>query len=192
MKVGLFFGSFNPIHIGHLILAQYFLEFTDLQEVWLVVSPHNPFKKKSTLLDDHQRLHLVQLAVEDIPGLRASDVEFGLPQPSYTITTLIHLQEKYPTHDFSLLIGQDNLEGFQKWRNSNQLLDLARLLVYPREGAELPQWAADHPNVHLEPAPKMEISSTFLRNALKKGKDVRSWLPAPVWEEIQKSGLYLR
>lgn len=192
MKVGLFFGSFNPIHIGHLILAQYFLEFTDLQEVWLVVSPHNPFKKKSTLLNDHQRLHLVQLAVEDIPGLRASDVEFGLPQPSYTITTLIHLQEKYPIYEFSLLIGQDNLEGFQKWRNSNQLLDLARLLVYPREGAELPPWAAEHPRVHLEPAPKMEISSTFLRNALKKGKDVRSWLPAPVWEEIQKSGLYLR
>lgn len=192
MNVGLFFGSFNPIHQGHLILAQYFREFTDLDEVWLVVSPHNPFKKKSTLLDDHQRLYLVQLGVDDIPGLRASDVEFGLPQPSYTITTLVHLMEKYPGHRFSLLIGQDNLGGFTKWRNADQLLEKTDLLVYPRFESDLPDWAVAHPRVHIVDAPKVEISSTFIRHALRQGKDVRTYLPPAVWEEIQKSGLYLR
>src|ERR1044071_9749959 len=132
MHVGLLFGSFNPVHIGHMALANYMLEFTDMKEVWFVVSPQNPFKGKSQLLKEQDRLLLVQLAIDDQPGYRSSNIEFGLPQPSYTVNTLVHLKEKYPTHRFSLIIGQDNLETFHKWKNHEEILSRHKLLVYPR------------------------------------------------------------
>jgi nicotinate-nucleotide adenylyltransferase len=132
MKIGLYFGTFNPIHIGHLIIADYMAEFTDLDQVWMVVTPHNPHKKKATLLDDYQRLHLVHLATEDYPKIKPTDIEFKLSQPNYTINTLVHLQEKYPKNQFALIMGEDNLNSFHKWKNHDVILQHHDLYVYPR------------------------------------------------------------
>jgi len=189
MKIGLFFGSFNPIHVGHLVLANYMLEFTELEEIWFVVSPHNPFKEKSTLLNQNQRLFLVNLAIEDHPRMRSSSIEFDLPQPSYTIHTLVHLKEKYPQHEFCIIVGQDNLKNFGKWKNHEELLKNHNLYVYPRIQAEASEFD-NHPKVHLTEAPVVEISSTFIRKAIKEKKDVRFFLPNKVWEEIESSNLY--
>lgn len=189
MNIGLFFGSFNPIHIGHLVLANYMLEYTPMEELWFVVSPQNPFKEKQSLLDQNQRLYLVNLAIEEHPRMRASNIEFSLSQPSYTINTLAHLKEKYPQHRFSLILGQDNLKSFSKWKNYEEILKHYTLYVYPRPKAEASEFD-QHPSVHLTEAPVIDISSTFIRQAIKDKKDVRYFLPAKVWEEVERSDLY--
>lgn len=189
MQIGLFFGSFNPVHIGHMALANYMLSFTELDEVWLVVSPHNPLKLKSTLLDQHQRLALVELAVDDHSRIRASNIEFQLTQPSYTIHTLAHLYEKYPQHNFSLIMGQDNLSSFHKWKNHEEILRTCKIYVYPRPDTG-PSTFDEHPQVIFTSAPVMDISSTFIRNALRDKKDIRYFLPHKVWEEIDQMNFY--
>lgn len=191
MHIGLFFGSFNPVHIGHMVLANYMQRYTDLQEVWLVVTPQNPLKTKSTLLDQHHRLFMVELAIDDAPGIRSSNIEFKLPQPSYTINTLVHLCEKFPEHRFSLIMGQDNLHGFTKWKNYEAILKSHHIYVYPRPNA-LGSEFDTHPHVHLTQAPLMEISSTFIRNAIKEKKDIRFFLPPKVWEQIDAMGFYTK
>lgn len=194
-NIGLYFGSFNPIHIGHLVVGEYLVENADLDEVWLVVSPHNPFKKRSTLLDDYTRLHLVERALEDYPKLRASSVEFGLPQPSYTIDTLTHLKEASPTLEFSLIMGEDNLKTLPRWKNGDQILEHHRIFVYPR--FETPK-ATPEPEsnlgnaleiVHVA-APRMEISSSEIRRGIASGRSVKSMLPQIVWEYIDQNNLY--
>jgi len=189
MKVGLFFGSFNPVHAGHLVLANYMLEYTDLERIWFVVSPHNPLKKKSTLLDEKQRLQMVDLAIGDNIKLKASNIEFNLPQPSYTIVTLTYLKEKYPQHEFVLIMGADNLESFHKWKNYEEILKHHQLYIYPRpesDGGKL----KDHPQIKLINAPLMEISSTAIRQAIKEKKDMRYFMPEAVWQYINEMHFY--
>lgn len=187
-KVGLFFGSFNPIHIGHLIIANYIANFTFLDEVWFVVSPQNPFKEKKSLGNMYDRLEMVNLAIEGSDKLRASDIEFNLPQPSYTIDTLIYLSEKYPSKDFSLIMGEDNLENLSKWKNADIILRDYTIIVYPRPGydAEL----KNHPSVTVTDAPVMELSSTFLRQSIKSKKDIKFYTPDKVIDFMEKKGLY--
>ncbi|MFN3530062.1 MAG: nicotinate (nicotinamide) nucleotide adenylyltransferase [Bacteroidia bacterium] len=188
-KTGLFFGSFNPIHIGHLILAEYFATQTDLDEVWLVVTPQNPLKKKDSLLDQYLRLDLVQRSVADNPKLRATDVEFKLDKPSYTIHTLVHLREKHPDRSFTLIMGEDNLVSFPRWKNHEQILQQFDVMVYPRVGQH-PSELAGHPRVQLVQAPVIEISSSQIRQYLKAGQSVRYLLPESIHETILKEGLY--
>ena len=189
MHVGLFFGSFNPVHVGHMVMANYMLNFTDMEQLWFVVSPQNPLKTKNALLPQHHRLALVDLAIDDHQHMKSSNIEFSLSQPSYTINTLVHLQEKYPQHTFSLIIGQDNLQSFKKWKNYEQILEHFHLYVYPRPGCDSGD-LANHPHVHITEAPLMELSSTFIRNAIRDKKDVRYFLPAKVWEEIVQMHFY--
>ena len=191
MKIGLFFGTFNPIHVGHLIIANHMAEFTDLEEIWFVVTPHNPFKKKSTLLDDHHRYRLVLEATEDFPKLKPSKIEFDLPQPNYTINTLVHLYERYPQHSFHLIMGLDNLSSFHKWKNSEAILENHELYVYPRieQGKAQPE-LLDHPKVHLVDAPLVEISSTFIRKATKEGKNIRALMPERAWKYMDEMNFY--
>ncbi len=189
MKVGLFFGSFNPIHAGHLVLANYMLEYTDLERIWFVVSPHNPLKNKSSLLDEKQRLQMVDLAIGDNTKLKASNIEFNLPQPSYTIVTLTYLQEKYPQHEFVLIMGADNLESFHKWKNYEEILKHHQLYIYPRperDGGKL----KDHSQIKFVNAPLMEISSTAIRQAIKEKKDIRYFMPEAVWQYIKEMHFY--
>lgn len=189
MKVGLFFGSFNPVHVGHMVLANYMLSYTDLEEIWMVVSPHNPHKQKSSLLDQNQRLMLVNAAIDDHPYIKANNIEFKLSQPSYTVNTLVHLQEKYTQHQFCLIMGQDNLSSFHKWKNHEAILANYDLYVYPRPNAA-PSSFDEHPRVKMTEAPLMEISSTFIRNAIKEKIDVRYFLPFKVWMEIDEMNFY--
>ncbi len=189
MKIGLFFGSFNPIHIGHLIIANYMANHTDLDEVWIVVSPHNPLKTKSDLINMYDRLEMSRLATEDGLNIRVSDVELKLPQPSYTIDTLTHLHEKYPHHQFSLIMGSDNLVSLKKWKNYELILRDYHIHVYPRpgfEGAELLGDAA----VTVTDTPLMELSATFIRNAVKEGKNVQYFVPDKVLKFIESKNLY--
>jgi nicotinate-nucleotide adenylyltransferase len=188
-KTGLFFGSFNPVHIGHLAIANYMLEFTDLDEAWFMVSPHNPLKEKETLLADHHRLALVRIATESYPRFKASNFEFSLPQPSYTIDTLVRLQEKYPEREFVLIAGTDIFPTFHKWKNYEELLNRYTMYVYPRPGYDLGKYAGNG-NIHLYPAPLMEISSSFIRNAISSGKDIRFFLPEKVFEYIREMHFY--
>ncbi len=189
MKIGLYFGSFNPIHVGHLVIANHMVQFTDLDKVWLVVSPHNPHKEKSSLLADNHRLALVRRAVEDNPKLKASDIEFKLPQPSFTINTLIHLGEKYPANEFALIMGADNLATLHKWKNYKEILSNYKIYVYPRPGASGGE-LAQHENIILVNAPLMEISSTHIRTAIKEKKDVRYLLTEPVYEYVKEMNFY--
>lgn len=187
--VGLFFGSFNPIHVGHLIIANFMVEFTELKEVWFVVSPHNPLKNKESLLDDMHRLQLVRIAIENNHKLKASNIEFELPQPSYTSHTLAYLKEKYPKKKFALIMGSDNLESFHKWKNYEFLLNNYLLFVYPRptsDGSHL----KNHKNVRLVNAPLIEISASFIRKALKEKKDVRYMLTEAVYEYCKEMHFY--
>ena len=189
MKVGLFFGSFNPVHNGHMVIAGYMTEFSDLDQVWFVVSPHNPLKLKSTLLQDYHRMSLVRIAIDDNRKLKATDIEFKLPKPSYTINTLAHLFEKFPANQFVLILGSDNLESFKKWKNYQQILEQVELYVYPRrnsDGGEL----NNHPRVKLIDAPLMELSSSFIREAIKNKKDVRYMMPEKVWGYIDEMNFY--
>jgi nicotinate-nucleotide adenylyltransferase len=188
-KTGLFFGSFNPIHIGHLIVAGYMREFSDLDQVWFVISPHNPLKEKKTLLADHHRLMLVKTAIEDDPEFRASDIEFKLPQPSYTIDTLTYLKEKYPDHEFVLIAGTDILPSFHKWKNYQTLLNQYQIYIYNRPGYKKGEYA-NHPSIKFFDAPLMEISSSFIRKAIGEGKDVRYMLPPKVWEYMREMHFY--
>jgi len=186
---GLFFGSFNPIHIGHLIIASHMIEYGGLDEVWFVISPQNPFKKQSSLLDDNHRLALVNVAIEDNPRFRACRVEFELPKPSYTINTLTVLNEKYPGHHFALIMGGDNLQHFDKWKNYEMILKDYRLFVYPRPDADGGTFR-DHPAVKWVDAPLMQISSTFIRESIRKGKSTRYLLPEKVFEYITEMHFY--
>ncbi|ADF50693.1 nicotinate (nicotinamide) nucleotide adenylyltransferase [Zunongwangia profunda] len=190
-KIGLFFGTFNPIHIGHVIIANHMAEFSDLDEVWLVVTPHNPHKKKSTLLDNHNRLDMVFMACEEFEHLQPSDVEFRLEQPNYTVKTLAHLQEKYPTNEFCLIMGEDNLKTFHKWKNYEVILDNHSLYVYPRKsGGKVENQFKDHPKITRVDAPVIEISATFIRDSIKEGKFIKPMLPAKVWEYVIHNNFY--
>jgi nicotinate-nucleotide adenylyltransferase len=191
-KIGLFFGSFNPIHIGHLILANYILENSDMEELWFVVSPQNPFKEKKSLLKDHHRLDMVQLALKNYSKMRASNVEFSLPIPSYTIDTLTYLKEKHPDFYFALIMGQDNLDGLSKWKNSETLIKNHQIIVYPRafKGEKKDHEYLQHENISLINAPVIEISATEIRNMIKVGKNVRPMLPPEVFEYLDGSSFY--
>ncbi|MDD3723632.1 MAG: nicotinate (nicotinamide) nucleotide adenylyltransferase [Lutibacter sp.] len=191
MKIGLFFGTFNPIHIGHMIIANYMVEFSDLEEVWFVVTPRSPFKQKETLLSNHHRLAMADIAIENYPKLKTSNIEFNLPQPNYTINTLIHLEEKYPNRQFCLLLGEDNLKGFQKWKNYETILKNYELYIYPRISEEKikPEFV-NHPKIHRVNAPIVQISSTFIRKGIKDKKDISIMLPANVWKYIDEMNFY--
>jgi nicotinate-nucleotide adenylyltransferase len=188
-SIGLFFGSFNPIHVGHLIIANHMVENTELQEVWFVVSPQNPFKQKSNLLDAHQRLHLVELAIEGDHRLRASRVEFDLPVPSYTVDTLAVLEAKHPRDRFALLMGSDNLQSIDRWKNYEVLLKRHRLLVYPRPGFEATEWI-NHPAVEIQEVPLLQVSASFIRHQIREGKSVRYLLSDPVWRYVDQMNYY--
>ena len=191
MQIGLFFGSFNPIHVGHMIIANYMVEFTNLDEVWFVVTPHNPFKKKKTLLSDNHRFQTVMVAIEDYPKLKASNIEFGLPQPNYTINTLTHLYETYGQHEFILIMGEDNLHSLHKWKNYDMIIKNHSIYVYPRVyKRESKSKFQNHPNVNIVDAPIVEIASTFIRNAIHDKKDVRAFLPSNVWKYIDEMNFY--
>jgi nicotinate-nucleotide adenylyltransferase len=195
LKVGLYFGSYNPIHIGHLTIAGYLLEFTILEEIWFVVSPHNPLKSKESLLDNYQRLHMVYLAIKDNDRIRATDIEFKLPVPSYTIDTVTYLEERYPKHRFSLVMGEDNLYTLHKWKNALELVRKCPIFVYPRPAVvrhSIPILdeilsAADITYVK---APIIDISGTFIRKSIRKGRNMSYFLPAPVWKYIEEMHFY--
>jgi len=191
MNIGLFFGSFNPIHIGHLVIANQLVENSDLDQIWFVVTPHNPFKKKNTLLDNHQRIEMVYRATKDYEKLKPSDIEFDLPQPNYTINTLTYLKEKHPEYDFSLIMGEDNLKSFHKWKNYEVILENNSIYVYPRvsEGKIETQFDG-HKKINKIDAPIMEISSTAIRKAIKDGKNIKPLLPENVWEYLDEMNFY--
>ncbi len=197
MKTGLYFGTFNPIHNGHLHIAQYMAQHTNLDEVWLVVTPQNPLKEKSTLLHDEQRLHMAQLAVAHVEGVHVSDVEFTLPKPSYTIDTLTHLTTQHPNTEFVLLMGEDNLRNFDRWKAHQQIIDQHFIYVYPRaiteqEKIEQPQpskWL-EHPHLRLCEVPLLPISSTQIRRLIREQKDIATLVPAPVKQYISEQQLY--
>lgn len=191
MKIGLYFGTFNPIHIGHMIIANHLAEYSDLDQIWMVVTPHNPHKEKRTLLDDYQRLHMVHLATEDYPKIRPSDIEFRLPQPNYTVNTLVHLQEKFPTHEFSLIMGEDNLNSLHKWKNYEYILEHHAIYVYPRiaDGEGLPE-LIQQAQVSKIQAPVVEISSTAIREGIANKKNVRPLLPEKVWRYLDQNLFY--
>jgi nicotinate-nucleotide adenylyltransferase len=194
-RIGLYFGSFNPVHIGHMAIAGYMTEFEELNEVWFVVSPHNPLKKKETLLDGYQRLYMVQLAIGDNIRLKATNIEFNLPLPSYTIDTLAYLGEKHPGHEFCLVMGQDNLYTLHKWKNADELIQKYPVYVYPRPGSANPgspklDRLLEKADIHNSGAPLMEISGTFIRNGIIRGKNMSYFLPPPVWKYIEEMHFY--
>ena len=187
--IGLLFGSFNPVHSGHLMLAQYLVEFSELEEVWFVVSPQNPFKKKKTLLNDHHRDEMVRIALEDNDRFEVSNIEFRMPKPSYTIDTLTHLSEKYPGNDFRLICGTDILPTFHKWKNYEQIIDNYNIMVYNRPG----DWQhpyENHPSFQFINAPLFDISSSFIRKAIKEKKNLRYFLPDNVYKYILEMHFY--
>ena len=191
-KTGLYFGTFNPIHIGHMVIANHMVEFSDLDEVWFVVTPQSPFKTKKKLLDNHHRYQMVFEATKDFRKLKPSNIEFDLPQPNYTITTLVHLDEKYGNdHQFSLIMGEDNLKSFHKWKNYEIILENHDIFVYPRisQGKENHKFE-NHPKIHKVNAPIMEISSTFIRKHHKDGRNIRPMLPDSVWAYLDEMNFY--
>lgn len=191
MKIGLYFGTFNPIHVGHLTIANHLAEYSDLDKIWFVVTPHSPFKKKSSLLDNRQRYEMVYRATEDYVKLEPSDIEFNLPQPNYTINTLTYLQEKYPEYEFSLIMGEDNLKSFHKWKNYELILENHEIYVYPRiSKGHIESQFDNHHKIHNVDAPIMELSSTFIRKSIKDGKNVKPMLPEHVWEYLDEMNFY--
>ena len=197
-KIGLFFGSFNPIHVGHLIIANVMAENADLDKVWFVVSPQNPLKPSNTLLHEFDRYDMVKVAIGDHYKLEVSDVEFNLPTPSYTIHTLTHLAEKHPGKEFKVIIGEDNLENFTKWKNHEQILDQYGLYVYPRLNSSFGQARPDvtnsaikrHANVKMIEAPLLDISATYIRNCIKNNKSIRYLVPEPVEQMIRSKNFF--
>jgi len=185
----LYFGTFNPVHIGHMVIGQYIFEHCNAKELWYVVSPQNPLKARQNLLPDRQRLHLVNLAIKDPYHIKSSDIEFGMEKPSYTILTLAHLQEKHPDKNFAIVMGGDNLVHFHKWKNYEAILKNHQIIVYPRMGETIKTYD-QHPNVHFVDAPFMGISSTLIRQKIKEGKNVSQMLPDGVWEYVEENGYY--
>jgi nicotinate-nucleotide adenylyltransferase len=189
MKVGLYFGTYNPIHNGHLAIANYMAEHAGLDELWFVVSPQNPFKANKKLLDDYQRLEMVSRAIEGNKRFRASNVEFYQPRPSYTVNTLAHLRKEYPADEFLLIMGSDNLSLLPKWRNAESILASHKILVYPRPGFNVEDFP-DQPGIQLVNAPLMEISSTDIRAAIAEGKDVSHLMPPKAWQYLKEMNFY--
>lgn len=188
MKIGLYFGSFNPIHTGHLIIANFMAYNTDLEQVWLMLSPQNPLKPSAALLNEYDRLHLVRLAVEDETRLRASDIEFSLPRPSYTIDTMTYMDERYPEHEFSLIMGSDSLENLSRWKNAEQLTERYPVCVYPRPGHPVP--TGQHPHVMVVEAPYLDISASMIRKLIREKKSVRYLVPDKVNEYLSANAYY--
>ena len=188
MKIGLFFGSFNPMHVGHKVIASYLAEFSDLEKVMFVVSPQNPFKEKKSLLDQNHRLQIIRAEVHDNNKLDVTDIEFSMPQPSYTIDTLVRLKEDYPENEYSLIIGSDNLQNFHKWKNYEQILEDYSIYVYPRPGFEI---KGSHKNIHIvNGVPQMEISASFIRNSIKERNDVSYLMPEKAWKYTDEMNFY--
>ena len=190
MKVGLYFGTFNPIHVGHLIIANHFAEYTDLDQIWCVVTPQNPFKAKQSILDNHQRLEMVYQATKDFSKIVPCDIEFNLTQPNYTVNTLAYLEEKYPDYNFALIMGEDNLISLPKWKNSEILIDRYPIYVYPRKlksAKNISQIKGQKIKVQ---APIIEISSSFIRSSIKSGKNIRPLLPNDVWKYLDEMNFY--
>jgi nicotinate-nucleotide adenylyltransferase len=188
MNVGLYFGSFNPVHCGHLIIANHILNETELEKIWFIVSPQNPFKTSATLLNEYNRLHLLKLATEDDLRIKVSDIEFSLPKPSYTSVTLAHLQEKYPTHQFSIIMGADSFQNLSKWNNATYIIKNFPIYVYPRTGFEIRNDFAA--NLKIVEAPLLQLSATQIRQLIKEGKSIRYMIPENVREEIEKGNYY--
>ena len=188
MRIALYFGSFNPIHYGHLIIARHVLNSFDVQQVWFIVSPQNPLKETQALLNEYHRYHLVQKAIEAEPAFRASNIEFGLPRPSYTVDTLQYLKEKYPQHVFSLILGSDSYQNLPRWKNHTRLTEMAELIVYERPG--FPVKGAMPQQVHVTQAPWLAISSTYIRGLLREGKSIRFLVPEDVLQDIEANGYY--
>lgn len=182
MKIGLYFGSFNPIHVGHLIIANHILNETDLKKIWFVVSPQNPFKPSSTLLNEYDRFHMVQLAIENDDRLRASNIEFSLPKPSYTVHTLAYLAEKYPGHAFSVIMGSDSFQNIDKWKNPETIINNHELIIYKRPGFEITNHV--YAKIQIMDAPLLEISATHIRELAMQGKSIKYLVPEKVEEEI--------
>lgn len=192
MKIGLFFGSFNPIHVGHLIIADSILQNSDLDQIQFVISPQNPFKEKKSLLHEFDRYDMVKKAIESNHNFSVSDIEFSLPKPSYTIDTLIHLQEKYPTKSFSIIMGEDNLTNFHKWKNASEILKNYEVYVYPRPFSKLPiEEYQNHSRIHKVEAPLVEISSTMIRKRIKEHQSIQYVVLESVIEYIKKKNFYL-
>ncbi len=188
MKIGLYFGSFNPVHVAHLIIANHMLNETDIERVWFVVSPQNPFKEESSLLNEYHRLHLVRLATEDDIRIKASDIEFNLPKPSYTTATLAYLADKYPEHEFCIIMGSDSFQNLHKWKNYEVIVKNYSLYVYLRPGFEVNNNIGA--TLHTLDAPLLQLSSTQIRKYIKEGKSIRYMVPDKVLEEIEKGGYY--
>lgn len=188
-NIGLYFGSFNPIHIGHLAIANYLLEYSQMDELWFIISPQNPIKEQASLLPEHHRYEMVHRAIENFPRMRASSAEFKLPKPSYTFHTVAHLQEKHPSHRFTLIMGMDNLEHFHKWKNFQNVLDTCDIAVYPRPGYTGGEMIG-HPRVSIIAAPLMEVSSSMLRKSISEGKSLRAFFPKGVYEYIDEMNFY--
>ena len=189
MKIGLFFGSFNPVHIGQLAIANYMVEYSEMDEIWMIISPQNPLKNKKSLLNEYERLKMVELSLDDHPKIIANNIEFRLPKPSYTIDTLTYLSETFPKKEFGVIMGADNLSSFEKWKNYEEILKNYKLYVYPRAGSDLGKYDK-HKMVIQVNAPQMEISSSFIRQAIKDKKDIRYFLPIPVFNYITTKQFY--
>ena len=190
MKIGLYFGTFNPIHVGHLIIANHFAEYTDLDQIWCVVTPQNPFKAKQSILDNRQRLEMVFQATKDFSKIVPCDIEFNLTQPNYTVNTLAYLEEKYPDYNFALIMGEDNLISLPKWKNSEILIDRYPIYVYPRKLKSAKNNSQIKGQIVKVQAPIIEISSSFIRSSIKSGKNIRPLLPNDVWKYLDEMNFY--
>ena len=188
MKIGLYFGSFNPVHVGHLIIVNHILNESELEKIWFIVSPLNPFKDSHNLMNEYDRLHLVKKAIEEDPRLKASDIEFSLPKPSYTVHTLAYLKEKYPDHSFSIIMGSDSFQNLGKWKNPETLIENYPIIIYKRPGFDVNNKL--NANITIMDAPLLEISSTYIRELIKAGKSIKYLVPSNIEEEILSSTFF--